>query len=129
MTVRRNDFDVTNSVNTTDATEVSGVVARLYEDAYQRDAPENFNQAFVDVGRIYRGEYPGFHECDTDYHDIQHVLDVTLALARMMDGYVRSKGAGALSARLFQFGIVAGLYHDSGYIRKVQFLRHQPSTP
>src|SRR5262245_2800222 len=99
MAVRRNDFDVTNSVNTTDAAEVSRAIARLYEDAYQQDAPDTLARAFEDLGRLYRGERCGYHRCDTDYHDIQHVLDVTLAIARMMDGYVRSKGAGALSAR------------------------------
>src|SRR6185436_15164685 len=112
MKVRRNDYDVTNSVNTTDAMDVSDVVSRLYQDLYQRDAPASLLRAFEDFRRLYRGEKPGYHECDTDYHDIQHVLDVTLAMARMMDGYVRTTiTRRSLNERLFQFGVVAALHH------------------
>ena len=125
MTVRRNDYDVTNSVNTTDPEEVSDEVSRIYQDLYQRDAPANLGQAFVDLGRLYRGEYPGFHECDTDYHDIQHVLDVTLAMARLMDGCVRSTTARSLTERLFRFGVITALYHDCGYIRYRKDTKHQ----
>jgi len=124
MMVRRNEYDVTNSVNTTDVKEMSDVVSRMYEEAYQQDAPVALIQAFEDIRKLYRGESADYHECDTDYHDIQHVLDVTLAMARMMDGYVRSKTAKALSARLFQFGIIAALYHDCGYIRNRRDTRH-----
>jgi hypothetical protein len=124
MKVRRNDYDVTNSVNTTDAGDVSDVVSRMYQELYQQDAPSSLIRAFEDLGKLYRGEQPGYHECDTDYHDVQHVLDVTLAMARMMDGYVRSNTARELSGRLFQFGVIAALYHDCGYIRSRKDTRH-----
>src|SRR5262245_58976178 len=124
MTVRRNDHDVTNSVNTTDAKAMSHVVSRMYEEAYQQYAPAALIQAFEDIRGLYRGERAGYHGCDTDYHNIQHVLDVTLAMARMMDGYVRTRTAKTLSGRLFQFGIIAALYHDSGYIRNRRDTRH-----
>ena len=125
MKLRRNDYDVTNSVNTTDAGEVFDVVVRMYQDLYQRDIPSSLLRAFEDLARLYRGVLPGFHECDTDYHDIQHVLDVTLAMARIMDGYVRSHTAGSLGERLFQFGVIAALYHDCGYIRNRKDTRHR----
>src|SRR5688572_11871 len=125
MTVRRNDYDVTNSVNTTVPAEVCHEVTQIYQDLYQRDAPATLSQAFEDIGLLYRGEYPGFHECDTDYHDIQHVLDVTLAMTRMMNGCIRSANAKALSERLFRFGIVTALYHDCGYIRYRKDNKHQ----
>lgn len=126
MKVRRNDYDVTNTVNTTDYEDVSAAVSRIYRDLYQQDAPATMGQAFEDLGRLYRGVYPGFHECDTDYHDIQHVLDVTLAMARLMDGCVRStNNARTLTGRLFLFGVITALYHDSGYIRNRKDTRHQ----
>ena len=125
MTARRNDFDVTDTVNTTVPQEVSSVVSRIYQDLYQRDAPGNLGRAFVDLGLLYRGEYPGFHECDTDYHDLQHVLDVTLAMARMMDGCVRRTSAATVNERLFRMGVITALYHDCGYIRYRKDTRHQ----
>ena len=126
MKVRRNDYDVTNTVNTTDSEDVSTVVSRIYRDLYQQEAPASMDRAFEDLRRLYRGVYPGFHECDTDYHDIQHVLDVTLAMARLMDGCVRStNNPRTLTGRLFLFGIITALYHDSGYIRNRKDTRHQ----
>ena len=126
MKVRRNDYDVTNNVNTTDTKDVSDEVSRIYRDLYQQDAPATMAQVFEDLGRLYRGVNPGFHECDTDYHNIQHVLDVTLAMVRLMDGCVRStNNAGTLTGRLFLFGVITALYHDCGYIRNRKDTRHQ----
>ncbi len=77
------------------------------------------DRAFEDVAKIYVGQYPGYQACDTSYHNLQHVMDVTLAMARLMDGYERSRnGTPALGVRFFQLGVVVGLYHDIGYLRK-----------
>lgn len=121
---RRNEYDVTNSVNMTDSQQVAVVVCRIYQDLYQKDTVDNLAQAFADLGLLYRGECPGYHECDTGYHDIQHVMDVTLAMARLMDGCVRATDAGILTERLFRFGVIAALYHDSGYLRHRKDTRH-----
>ena len=114
---RRNEYDVTDSVKTTDPDAVSAAVCRIYQDLYQRADSGSVAQAFDDLARLYRGEYPGYHACDTSYHDIQHVLDVTLAMARLMDGCVRATNDRVLDERLFRFGVLGALYHDCGYIR------------
>jgi hypothetical protein len=124
MRERRNEYDVTNRVNTTDSQDVSREIHRIYRDLYQREAPRNFAKAFSDLSRLYAGDYPGYRECDTDYHDIQHVLDVTLAMGRLMDGCVRATNADVLDERLFRFGIILALYHDCGYIRHRKDTRH-----
>jgi hypothetical protein len=121
---RRNEFDVTDRIDTTDSSAVSDEVCRIYQDLYQRDNPGNIMQAFTDLTRLYRGEYPGYHACDTSYHNIQHVLDVTLAMARLMDGCARAAGGDVLDERLFRFGVVTALYHDCGYIRHRKDTRH-----
>jgi len=123
-TQRRSDYDVTNRINTTDPKIVSEAVCGIYRNLYQQDTARNLPQAFADLARLYRGEYPGFRECDTDYHDLQHVLDVTLGMARLLDGCVRAAGSAALSERLFRLGIVSALYHDCGYIRRRKDTKH-----
>ena len=71
------------------------------------------------ISQLYRGEHPAYAPCDTGYHDLQHIMDVTLSSARLMDGYERSQKAGAgLGEELFIFGILLALFHDSGYLRK-----------
>jgi len=124
MRERRNDYDVTNRVNTTDPQDVSQEISRIYEGLYEETAPANLGTAFTDLARLYRGEHPEFRECDTDYHDVQHVLDVTLGMARLMDGCVRATSTEILGERLFRFGIVLALYHDCGYIRHRKDTRH-----
>ncbi|MEK6244457.1 MAG: hypothetical protein AABM33_08125, partial [Pseudomonadota bacterium] len=74
----------------------------------------------------YVGKHPEYLPCDTAYHDIQHVLDVTLAMARLMDGYERSRnGSPALPAACFSLGVVTALFHDFGYLRKRGDRRHR----
>lgn len=119
MQVRRNDYDVTNRIQTTDPAAVQREVARLFRLLYPGAAHLPVEQAFVDVIRMYAGEDPEYHACDTSYHNIQHVMDVTLAMARLMDGYERSRrDTPPLGVRLFQLGVVTALFHDIGYLRE-----------
>jgi hypothetical protein len=47
-------------------------------------------------------------------------MDVTLAMARLMDGYERSRlTKPAIGLQLFQLGIITALFHDMGYLRAV----------
>lgn len=128
--MRRNDHDVTDSIRTTDAPQVRGEVMRLFRGLYDgkppRATPAAIERAFDDLVRAYRGEDAEYQPCDTEYHDIQHVLDVTLAMARLMDGYERSRnGSPALPAECFALGVITALYHDFGYLRKRSDRRHR----
>ncbi len=71
----------------------------MFRSLYPRAASHPIERAFADAARLYHGGHPRFHHCDTGYHDLQHVLDVTLAQARLMDGYERTrKGTTAAAA-------------------------------
>jgi hypothetical protein len=116
---RRNNYDVANTVNVTDHAAVGDAVEHLFLDLFPNADTRILRNAFDHISRLYRGEDPRFAPCDTGYHDFQHILDVTLASARLMDGYERShKSGGGLGAELFTFGILLALFHDSGYLRK-----------
>ena len=116
---RRNDFDVTNTVNVTDPVAVAGAVESIFRNLYPNASASTLRDAFDYVHRLYRGELPEYAPCDTGYHDLQHILDVSLACARLIDGYERSQKEGeTLGEKLFIFGIVVALFHDSGYLRK-----------
>ncbi|WP_300668974.1 hypothetical protein [Desulfoluna sp.] len=76
------------------------------------------DEAWGDVARLYNGQWPGYHACDTPYHNLTHVITVTLAMARLLhgavlDGYPVSEREGLLS-------IVAALFHDAGLIRRTE---------
>ncbi len=126
MKSRRNNFDVTNQIDTTDISCVRREVNRIFKLLYPGAPAPALERSFGDVGRVFRGDYPGYQACDTGYHNLQHTLDVTLAMARIMDGYERSRDCGEpIGSRLFVFGTVTALLHDVGYIRHQNDTRHQ----
>ena len=124
--MRRNDHDVTDSIRTTDAGAVSTEVVRLFKELYDGAPTQQLERAFADAAALYHGEHPDYYPCDTAYHDIQHVLDVTLAMARLLDGYERRRnGEGRLAPDIFTLGVLAALYHDFGYLRRRHDRRHR----
>jgi hypothetical protein len=125
--MRRNDYDVSDSICTTDVGAVSAEVVRLFKGLYDGATAAPLERAFADAALLYQGKHPDYHPCDTEYHDLQHVLDVTLAMARLMDGYQRSRrnGDAQLDPELFVVGGLASLFHDFGYLRRRQDRKHR----
>jgi hypothetical protein len=126
MKQRRSEFDVTNRIDTTDPLAVAAEVRRVFVELYGDSLADRIDRFFADTTRLYRGEYPGFRACDTWYHDLQHVMEVSLAMARLMDGYERSwvMSRPSLGDELFLVGTVCALLHDCGYIRRDGDTRH-----
>jgi hypothetical protein len=120
MARRGNELDVSSSIDTTSPETVNAEVDRIYQNLYEEDSTLLIDQAFHDANLLYAGAFPGYHACDTAYHDIQHVLDVTLAMARLIDGYQRSHaGPEPIGPDLFRLGVITALFHDCGYVRRL----------
>src|SRR5438128_6042316 len=118
--MRRNDHDVTDSVQTTDPAAVGAEVVRLSRGLFDGARVPELERAFSDAAAMYAGAHPEYFACDTGYHDIQHVLDVTLAMARLIEGYQRSRRNGdePMTREVFIAGILSALFHDFGYLRR-----------
>lgn len=115
---RRNDYDVTNTVQVSKPQAVRNAVNRLFIEHFPGASFDKLWLAFYDFDRLFTGKYPGYSGCDTTYHDMQHTLDMALALARLIIGYEKSaEPAERLGAKRAQMAIVTALFHDSGYIR------------
>jgi hypothetical protein len=116
---RRNHYDVTNKVRISSPRDVSAAVCLLLKNLYPDTDLAPVRQAFDAFSRLYAGSLPGYHACDTWYHDAQHSLDCTLAMARLFDGHERSvDDSERLGARRAVLGIIIALFHDAGYIRR-----------
>ena len=115
---RRNDYDVTNTVQVSDPVSVRNAVHELFSKTFPGTSFDKLWLAFYDFERLFTGRYPEYNGCDTTYHDMQHTLDMTLALARLVAGYERSvEPHDRLGAARAQMAIITSLFHDSGYIR------------
>jgi hypothetical protein len=116
---RRSEFDVTNQIQVTEPASVASHVIRLYTETYGSSGSTRvLARAFNDFARLFRGKYPGYRACDTLYHDMQHTLDVTLTMARLINGHEQQHPQNTLGQARFTLGIIIALFHDSGYIRK-----------
>ena len=119
MQYRRSDYDVTNTVQVSSVTAVRRAVEELYARAWPGGPVDRLGEAFSDFQRLFNGQYPGYLGCDTVYHDVQHSLDDTLAMARLLVGYDRTHAPEQqLGAERALLGLVVALFHDSGYIRR-----------
>jgi hypothetical protein len=119
-------MDVSNRVDVTDAGAVGAAIRSLLEQRYPGECFARVEALVADLKRLYDGDYPGYHGCEVKYHDIQHVLDVSLAMARLVDGHERSASeAERLGPDRALLGICAALFHDAGYIRRRNDTRHR----
>jgi hypothetical protein len=71
--------------------------------------------AFSTTIDLYEGRYLGYQACTTPYHDLNHIMDVFLALARLihgslLDGFV-------VDGRAIALALSASLFHDAGLIQ------------
>jgi len=119
MKSRQAQYDVSNSIKVTDSQAVCNAVCDIFHSCYLAADDSIIRQAFEDFDNLFEGHFSGFNACDTFYHDKQHTLDMTLALARLIDGHERqSDRVHTFGAKLTSLAIITALFHDSGYIRK-----------
>ena len=78
--------------------------------------PDPVTSAFHSTVRLYEGDRPGYQACNTEYHDLRHITDTFLAMARLIHGAILEDKK--LTQRGIVVGLIATLLHDTGYIQK-----------
>ncbi len=115
-------LDPTNAVSIGDARAVADAVDRILEKSFGAGSfdADLLHASFTLVGRLFAGEHPGYLPCDMPYHDLRHSLDTALVMARLVAGYQSEHGVSSDAFRpdYGLLGVLLGLLHDTGYIRK-----------
>lgn len=125
MNKRHSQYDVSNTIKVTDSQAVCNAVCDIFHSCYLASDDSKIRQAFEDFDSLFEGHFNGFNACDTYYHDKQHTLDMTLALARLIDGHERqSDRHHTFGVKLTTLAIITALFHDSGYIRETNDHKH-----
>ena len=126
MQFRRSDYDVTNTVQVSSVAATRRAVEELVNQTWPGARIDRLGTAFADFERLYSGHFPGYFGCDTVYHDMQHSLDDTLAMARLLAGYDRTHTTDQrLGGDRALMGLVTALFHDAGYIRQTDDTQHR----
>ena len=73
------------------------------------------DHAFADVKKLFKGHYPGYKRCNTNYHDLRHTMLVLLAMARLIHGACLQKIK--FTDKEINMGLISALMHDTGYIQ------------
>ena len=124
--LRRNDYDVTNTIQVSSTAAVSQAVRELFAIGWPGESYDRVAVAFDEFERLFSGRMPGYHGVDTIYHDRQHSLDMTLAMARMLVGYESTvEPAQRVGAERAVMSLVTSLFHDAGYIREFDDRQHR----
>lgn len=115
---RRSDYDVTDTVQVSSPAAVRAAVLELYARTWPGAGLATLETATHDFEKLFTGTMPGYLGVDTVYHDMQHSLDVVLATARLLAGHERvAADDAAIGPERGLMGLIAALFHDSGYIR------------
>jgi hypothetical protein len=116
---RRSDWDVTNTVQVSSPAAVRIAIAQLIEQTWPRTPLDALDASFARFDDMFAGRCPDYFGVDTLYHDTQHTLDITLAMARLCVGYERQAALEArFGAERVLVGLVTALFHDVGYLRE-----------
>lgn len=125
MRDRRSDYDVTNTVRVSSPSAVSAAVYDIWHRLYPDADYAPVAGAFDALTAAFIGKAPGLHGIETTYHDLQHTLDVTLAMMRLIDGYESDhSGKEKLGAERAATGVITALFHDAGYLRRERDNKH-----
>uniref|UniRef100_A0A7C5EPQ3 HD/PDEase domain-containing protein n=1 Tax=Desulfobacca acetoxidans TaxID=60893 RepID=A0A7C5EPQ3_9BACT len=76
---------------------------------------QEVKRAYLDIERLFQGDYPGYRSCNTGYHDLAHTQACLLEVAKLVHGsYLHGEG---LSERGVALGLISAIMHDTGYIQ------------
>lgn len=106
-------------VDTADARAVAQAIQTLYVEMYPEGDMLFVPRVFGWANDFFYGKYQGYQPIDARYHDLHHTLIVTLCMVRIL--YRRHQLAiePPLPRRLFELGLIAILFHDTGYLKTV----------
>lgn len=65
----------------------------------------------------FQGRYSDYLPIDARYHDLEHTLQGTMCMSRLLEGRHRRGAEPVMTERMHQLGIAAILLHDTGYLK------------
>src|SRR5437762_7694170 len=105
-------------VDTKDPAAVEKDVQTLYLAMFPQGEPGFVPTALGWVQDCFAGRYKEYQASDARYHDLEHTLQGTVCMARLLHGRYRAEARPIVTRRMFELGLLAILLHDTGYLKK-----------
>ena len=106
------------AVDTSDPVAVEAEVQKAYLAMYPRAGHQFVPRAFGWVIESFSGGYADYQPVDALYHDLEHTLQGTLCMVRLLHGRFRAGAQPEIPQRLLELGLLAILLHDTGYLKR-----------
>lgn len=105
-------------VDTRDMPAVRREVVGIWSEVFPGTDTKLLECAFEHLEVCFAGGNPKYQPIDVEYHNLEHTLQGTLCLARLLRGRHQARATPGVDAALFRLGIVAVLLHDTGYLKR-----------
>lgn len=97
---------------------VEGAVQAVYREMFPGGGTRFVPDAFGWAIECFSGGQVDYQAVDAGYHDLEHTLQGALCMALLLGGRHRARIQPELPQRLFELGIIAILFHDTGYLKR-----------
>ena len=105
-------------VDTRDLSAVQSEVESIFSSLFPEADGHFIARAFAWSDQFFGGRYSGYQAIDARYHDLEHTLQGTLCLARLLRGRHFAGVRPVLTPKMFELGLLAILMHDTGYLKR-----------
>jgi len=105
-------------VVTKDPTAVEVEVQSAYQGIFPGGDRRFVPRAFGWARECFAGHYADFQAVDAKYHDLEHTMQGTLCMGRLLQARHRTGAHPVLTEKFFQLGIIGILLHDTGYLKR-----------
>lgn len=105
-------------VDTKDPRAVAQEAQATYVVLFPDGDPLFVSRAFGWAVDCFTGAYRDYQPVDARYHDLEHTLQGTLCMVRLLRGRHRAGATPVLTRRMFELGLLAILLHDTGYLKQ-----------
>jgi hypothetical protein len=97
---------------------VEAEVQAIHQMLYPASDPVFVKNAFEWAIECFTGRREGYQAVDARYHDLEHTMQGTLCMIRLLRGRAAAGAEPHLTAREFSLGLLAILLHDTGYLKQ-----------
>lgn len=104
-------------IDTRQPAAVKAAVAEAYRSMFPAGDVGYVDRIFEWAVDCFEGRYSDYLPIDARYHDLEHTLQGTLCMSRLLAGRHRRGAEPVITERMHQLGIAAILLHDTGYLK------------